>query len=88
MKKVIALVIVLGLPLVASPVGAESGLSKVKCEGIKKHYNFLLLMIEAGNEEIRKNYQHPHINITIEYVEKMQRQLTGLATQYQAFCKP
>ena len=36
-KKVIALVIVLGLPLVASPVGAESGLSKVKCEGIKKH---------------------------------------------------
>ena len=100
MKKVIALIIVLGLPLVVTPAGAESGLSKVKCDEIVDHYNSLSSLIKGLSQQILKdalvalNSSNPRhrnwelVKMMTETVKKYDQKKTDLATQYQAFCKP
>ena len=89
MKKVIALVIVLGLPLVVTPAGAAKGLGHMSCIDIEtfaaaslKNWTQTLSLFDRVK---RGSLGHQRLTEGVEYHRK---HLIQWATIYQAFCKP
>ena len=88
MKKFLALIIVLGLPLVAIPAGAAQGLGNMSCSDIQDR--------AAGHLEVWKDKADTITDFEpdslaqqklIEEIELQGRLIIQWATVYQAFCR-
>ncbi len=89
MKKFLALIIVLGLPLVAIPAGAAKGLSNLSCTDIRSQAEIRAKGWKWTNDRIEEAGFKKRVDPRILEAAKINKKsLTQWATIYQAFCKP